>query len=328
MEQKNSIKSFLFVLLLSLFFSACQNGSGDETAVHDTTSEVLVLPELSAISLQTAKLKVVVTTSIIGDVVARVGGEAIDLTVLIAAGQDPHSYEPGARDLTAVADAHVIFINGWDLEEGLLDNLANVAEAGVIVPVSVGIAPRELDMAGQHHSIDPHVWLDPQNVKLWATNIEQVLATLDSANAAVYADNAATYQQELDDLLLEMDEAMAKVNGRSLVTNHDALGYLAARYDLKIIGTVLPGASTLAEPSASELTELATKMQEAATCTIFAESTANTQLANALAEELNYCAPVQILSLYTGAVGTAGSGADSYIGMMQANIQALVEGLK
>ena len=121
---------------------------------------------------------------------------------------------------------------------------------------------------------------------------------------------------------------MMGVNGRNLVTNHDALGYLAARYNLTVIGTVLPGASTLAEPSASELTTLANNMQDAATCTIFAESTANRQLANALAEELDNCAEVQILSLYTGAVGQVGSGADSYTGMMQANIQTLAEGLK
>ena len=328
MGQKNPIKSFVFLLLLSLFFSACQNGTRNETAVHNTTTDVLVLPELSAVSLQDDKLQVVATTSIIGDVVAQVGGEAIALTILMNAGQDPHSYEPGARDLTAVADAHVIFVNGWDLEEGLLDNLANVRESGVLVPVSAGITPRELDHAGEHHGADPHVWLDPQNVKQWAVNIKQVLAALDPANAAVYSANATAYGRDLDRWMVEMDEMMAGVNGRNLVTNHDALGYLAARYNLTVIGTVLPGASTLAEPSASELTELATKMQEADTCTIFTESTANPQLANAVAEELDNCDQVQILSLYTGAIGAAGSGTDSYIGMMRANIQALAEGLQ
>ena len=159
-------------------------------------------------------------------------------------------------------------------------------------------------------------------------NIEQVLAAVDPDNAAIYTANGAAYAGALTELMGEMDRVMAGVNGRNLVTNHDALGYLAARYDLTVIGTVLPGASTLAEPSASDMAALAEQMQSANTCTIFAESTANRQLADALAQELISCDQVQVLSLYTGAIGPVGSGADSYIGMMQANVQTLAEGLK
>ena len=87
---------------------------------HDAEAEMLMLPEVADAELDGAPLRVVASTSIIGDVVAQVGGDAIDLTVLMGPGQDPHSYEPAARDLTAVAGAHVIFVNGWNLEEGLL----------------------------------------------------------------------------------------------------------------------------------------------------------------------------------------------------------------
>ena len=333
MGRENRIKSSVLLLLLSLVLLACQNGVGDETAVNDEDNGLLELPQLTAVSLQGGKLKVVATTSIIGDVVAQVGGEAIELTVLMAAGQDPHNYEPGARELTAVADAHTVFINGWNLEGGLLDNLANIVEEGVIVPVSAGIMPRESggddgDGHGHPHQADPHVWLDPQNVQQWVANIERVLGALDPANEAAYAVNAVAYEQVLAGLMEEMDGVMGRVNGRQFITNHDALGYLAARYDLQVIGTVLPGSSTLAEPSASDLTALAAKMQAANTCTIFVESTANTQLADAVAAELESCAQVQILLLYTGALGSADSGANSYIDMMRANIRTLAEGLK
>ena len=84
---------------------------------HKAEAGMLILPELSAAELGGESLKVVASTSIIGDVVAQVGGEAIDLTVMIGPGQDPHSYEPAARDLTAVSNAHVIFMNGWDYDE-------------------------------------------------------------------------------------------------------------------------------------------------------------------------------------------------------------------
>ena len=313
------------VLLTAVWLAACNNVAVED----DGETAVLSLPPLETADLKGDRLRVVATTSVMGDVIAQIGGGAIDLTVLIEAGQDPHSYEPGARALTAVAEAHVIFVNGWNLEEGLLNNLENVAEAGQIVPISANITPRESETTEpNHHHQDPHVWLDPQNVQQWVRNVEQVLTALDPANSEQYAAKTATYRQELEELMVEMDERMVGLNGRHLVTNHDALGYLVARYDLNVIGTVLPGTSTLAEPSAADLADLATKMTEAQTCTIFAETTANMQLAEAAAAELDSCLQVKVLSLYTGALGLPGSGAESYIGMMRANTQTLAEGLK
>ena len=291
------------VLLTAVWLAACNNVAVED----DGETAVLSLPPLETADLKGDRLRVVATTSVMGDVIAQIGGGAIDLTVLIEAGQDPHSYEPGARALTAVAEAHVIFVNGWNLEEGLLNNLENVAEAGQIVPISANITPRESETTEpNHHHQDPHVWLDPQNVQQWVRNVEQVLTALDPANSEQYAAKTATYRQELEELMVEMDERMVGLNGRHLVTNHDALGYLVARYDLNVIGTVLPGTSTLAEPSAADLADLATKMTEAQTCTIFAETTANMQLAEAAAAELDSCLQVKVLSLYTGCVRVAG----------------------
>ncbi len=318
-------------LVVALLLVACNRGEVGQ--VEEEESAILRLPQLEPADLNDNQLRVVATTSIIGDVVAHVGGQAIDLTVLIGAGQDSHSYEPGAQDLTAVADAHVIFINGWDLEEGLLDDLANIAEADILVPVSAGIRPLPFAEGAkdehQHHE-DPHVWFDPQNVQQWVRNIEQVLAALDPANAAVYKANTAAYLQELESLLEYMDEQVTQIpaENRKLVTNHEALGYLAARYDFTLIGTVLPGGSTLAEPSANDLVRLAAAMQESNTCTIFAETTANTQLAQAAAAELDNCEQVQVLSLYTEALNPPGNEADSYISMMKVNVDLLVAGLK
>lgn len=327
------------------------------TAVAETDLAVLNLPPLSAVSLDGRKLQVVATTSIIGDVVRQVGGEAIDLTVLMSAGQDPHSYQPAAGDLTKVATADVVFVNGWDLEESLVDDLRNVAEGAPLVPVSAGIVPLALGEGAEHDEAeheeaeheeteheeteheeaehehggaDPHTWMDPGNVQLWAMNVATALSALDPANEAVYQANAATYQAQLGGLLAEMETQLAAIPpaGRVLVTNHDSLGYLAQRYDLQVLGTVLPAASTLAEPSASELANLVAAMQEAGVCTIFAETTVNDTLAQAVAGELAGCDQVQVLTLYTGAIGPAGSGADSYLGMMRANLAALVAGLQ
>jgi ABC-type Zn uptake system ZnuABC Zn-binding protein ZnuA len=156
-----------------------------------------------------------------------------------------------------------------------------------------------------------------------------VLGTLDPDNAEVFRQNAAEYQAELEQLIQYYDEQVARIpaDNRVLITNHDSFGYFAAAYDFEIIGTVLPGASTLAEPSANALAELVDIMDEAGVCTIFAETTANIKMAQTAAAELANCDNVAVQSLYTGALGPPGSGADTYITMMEANMETLIEGL-
>ncbi len=277
------------------------------------------------------RLRVAATTSVIGDVVGRVGGEAIALTTLMAPGQDPHSYEPSTTDLTSVAQADVLFVNGWDLEEGLARDLANIVGRQRLVELSQGIEPIAAaeGQGHEHGGADPHVWLDPANVRQWVQTIAGALSDLDPANAAIYQQNAAAYDQQLAALEAYMQETLAPMapERRKLVTNHDSLAYFARRFQFEVIGTVLPGASTLAEPSAQELVRLVETMRAENVCAIFAETTANVRLAETVAAELSGCDTVHVVQLYTGALGPAGSAADSYVGMMRANVEAIAVAL-
>lgn len=313
----------------------------DNTAEIDGEgAEMISLPELEAAKLNGEPLKVVATTSIIGDVVAQVGGEAIELTILVGPGQDPHSYEPGAQELTAVAEAQVIFVNGWDLEEGLVRDLEEIGGGVPLVPISANIAPLSFgegeharDKAEDEHALgeaDPHVWFSIPNVKQWVENVEHVLSNLDPANAGTYESRAAAYLAELEELEAYVESQLAQIpeEKRFLVTNHDSFGYLARDYGFELIGTLVPAASTLAEPSASDLAGLVREMETHGVCTIFTETTVSDTLAQTVAGELDGCEEVQVLKLYTGAVGTAGSGADSYTGMFRTNVDRIVEGLK
>ncbi|RMD51716.1 MAG: zinc ABC transporter substrate-binding protein [Candidatus Thermofonsia bacterium] len=311
------------------------NGCGGETAVSPDTDE-LTLPTVEPVQLDGEKLQVVATTSIIGDVVGQVGGDAIQLKTLLQPGQDPHSYQPTSGDLAAVADAHIIFVNGWNLEERLLKDITAVAENGIIVPVNAGVTPLSVSGTGDNHdheethgTVDPHSWLDVASVQQWVSNIAQVLETADPPNAPLYQQNAATYQNQLSQLQADMQTQLSAIpqEKRVLVTNHDALGYFARAYGFRIVGTIIPGKSTLAEPSSADITQLVSTMAAQQICTIFVESTVNTSLAETVANELPACDKVSIKTLYTGALGPAGSGADSYLGMMRANVQAIVEGL-
>lgn len=330
------------ILLFSLWLVGCSATSNQAaTAVSDSSTavsgNVLTLPPLSPVALEGRPLKVVASTSIIGDVVGRVGGEAIDLTTLMGPGQDPHSYEPGAQELTAVADADVIFVNGWDLEETLARNLEKISGDVPVVPISANIEPRifadtPAGAADDHDHdgrVDPHVWFSIENVKQWVKNTEQVLSSLDPANKETYQKNAAAYLSELADLEKEVETKLAQIpsDKRFLVTNHNAFGYFARDYDFTVLGTVIPNLSSLAEPSASDLAMLSAAMEEHGICTIFTETTANETLAKTVAAEVSGCPEVKVIPLFTGALGAPGSGADSYIGMYRANVDAIVSGL-
>ncbi len=357
---------------IALFVTGCsgeevqgETAEHSEHEEHDSEDEVLSLPELTAVNLDGRKLKVVATTSIIGDVVSQVGGERIELTTLIAPGQDSHSYEPTPQDLTTAADADVIFTNGWDLEEGLAHDLEEIAEGVPLVAISAGIEPlvvgeaehkedhneeneehgehddelgeREEDEQGehneaehQHSGADPHVWFSIPNVEKWVENVMAVLTTLDPDNSDTYEQNGAAYSAELTELAVYVDSQIAQIpeDNRLLVTNHDAFSYFIRDYGFELVGTVIPGASTVAEPSAGDLAELIDAMSDHNLCTIFTETSLSDTLAQTVAAELNNCETVKVLTLYTESFGISGSDTDSYITMYQANVDAIVEGLK
>ena len=305
---------------------------GEDEHAHDVKG----LPELEAVTLADGeRLRVVATTSIVGDVVAQVGRDAIDLTVLLAPGQDPHAYQPSAQDLATAAQAHLIFVNGFDLEENLLQDLESAAEGVPIVPVSVGIEPiagkedeEEEGEEGGHehaHAEDPHVWFDVAKVEQWTDNVEAALGQLDPKQADTYEANAEAYRaqlKELDDLVRETVSAIPATN-RKLVTNHDSLGYFANAYGFDIIGTVIPNLSSNAEPSASDLSQLIETIKQEQVPAIFIDSSASDELAQVVADETG----AAVLALYSETLGAEGSGADSYLGMMRTNVERIEEGL-
>lgn len=322
-----------FILLFCMLGTACF--SRPANVANEESVGLLSLPSIGQTVAQGERLRIVATTSIIGDVVRQVGGEAIDLVVLMQPGQDPHSFQPGAADLTAVADADIIFINGWNLEEGLMNDLVTIAGDSLLVPVSAGIIPRSLNEDGHdtrghsHGPIDPHTWQAVANVIQWADNIQQVLSAADPANSALYDTRAADYRQSLRQLDADLRAAFSTIpeDRRVLVTNHDNLGYFTEAYGFKVAGTIIPSISSLAEPSAGELAALVKALRSGGFCTLILESTATDQLARMLETELSDCPEIHLLKLYTDALGPVGSGAESYEGMMRNNAVILVEEL-
>lgn len=288
-------------------------------------------------------LQVLTTTSILGDVVGQVGGEAISLTTLIPAGVDPHAFQPTPQDARLLADADVIFINGFGLEEFMADLIEQAGGDAVVVSASLGITPLEAPaelgekeaehegegaQAGvdrQHNAIDPHTWFDPNNVIHWTENIEAALAAADPQHAQEYAANADAYRAQLQGLDAEIRQAVERIppEQRRLVTDHEELGYFADEYGLEIVGAVIPSASSMAEPSAQEMAALFDAIRTGGVRAIFVTSVANPALAQRLAED----AGVRLVTLYGHSLTDEQGPASSYLDLMRYNVRAIVEAL-
>lgn len=312
-------RGFLPALLL-LILAACAGSV-------PRTPDAEVLPPLSPVARGEGEpLRVVATTTIVGDVVAQVGGDAIELTVLLPPGADPHTYEPTPTDMTAVFRAHVLFVNGLGLEEFLERTLRNADSDLPVVPVSAGIQPRRMEEHEHEHTgeVDPHVWLDVRNVMVWVENIRQALSALDPDHADLYAANAAAYLAELKTLDVWIQEQVASMppQNRKLVTNHPAFGYFADRYGFEQVAAVYP-ISPGTEPSAREIAELEDIIRRFGVSAIFAETTVHPRLAEQVARDTE----VRLVTLYTGSLGGPGSGAETYVAMMRYNTRAIVEAL-
>ena len=272
------------------------------------------------------KIKAIATISIIGDVVKNVVGDAINLVVLVGPNGDAHEYEPIPADSVNIARADIIFENGLHLEHWL-DKLysASGSKAKRII-VSQGVSPRIFEDNPQE--TDPHAWQDVTNVILYTQNVRDALVNIDPANKDLYGSNAKNYIQQLQalDAWVKTEVAAIPVDKRKLVTNHDALGYFAKAYGFKIIGAVIPSATTeAADPSAKETSDLLNIIKSNDVHAIFSENMANPKLAQTLSKE----AGVQVgPEVYTDALGPIGSKGETYLKMIEHNVKILKEYLK
>jgi ABC-type Zn uptake system ZnuABC Zn-binding protein ZnuA len=322
------VMGVLASLAASLSLAACAPAA---SAQDENAGQEMTLPTVAPVELgEGERLRVVATTGIIGDVVGNVGGKAIDLTVLIGVGQDPHSYQPTPQALAAIEDADIVFVNGLDLEEVLMETVNNTA-TGPIVPVSAGIEPLAFsDHEHEHTGGDPHFWMAPRNVIVWTDNIEHVLSEADPANSELYAANADAYRAALEEVDAYAREQIASIPEarRKLVTDHDNLGYFANAYGFKVIGTVIPGTSTTAGASAGDVAALVDVIRAEDVPAIFVGTSASRgvqDLAATLADEVG--GEVRVLPLLTGSLAPAGQPGDTYLGLIRFDVDQIVKGL-
>jgi ABC-type Zn uptake system ZnuABC Zn-binding protein ZnuA len=268
----------------------------------------------------TDKLKVVASYSILGDLVQNIGGDRIELHTLVGPGLDTHTFEPGPADSVALTEASLVFENGLEFEPWLDDlYVSSGSEAGRAV-VSDGLEPLRSEEGGE---ADPHLWHSAANAVHMGKAIRDALAKADAPNAAYYQANAEAYiaqLQQLDDWVFARVRTLPE-SRRKLVTTHDTFGYFADRYGFEVVGAVLPTSTEGASPSAQNVAALVESVKAAGVPAVFAENVSSNTLLRQVADEAGVSV---VASLYTDALGPAGSGGDTYLKMMRYNVETIV----
>ncbi|MEI6200696.1 MAG: zinc ABC transporter substrate-binding protein [Enhydrobacter sp.] len=274
---------------------------------------VLLLVFAVPVSAQ-ERLKVVATFSILGDLVAQVGGDKIDLTVLVGPDTDAHTYQPKPNDLRVLAGAQVLVSNGLGFE-GWIDRLADAASfKGTRIVVSTAAATGP----------DPHCWQDVACTRRYVANIATGLAAADPANAASYREHAQAYDARLAALEAWIRGEIATVpeDRRKAITGHNSFHYFSRSYGVTFEAP--RGYSTESEPSARDMAQLIRQVRAEKIKALFIENMTNPVLIDEIARDAGAIVGPR---LYSDALSKPGGPAPTYEAMMRYNVAALVAGM-
>jgi len=270
--------------------------------------------------------RVVATTTQVGSVASELGGDAIDLTVLLEPGIEAHDFELTPEAGAALEQADLILISGVRLEDWLDGALDTIGGSEKVRDMSDGV-DLLMPTDAEGGAADPHYWLSAPGARTMVGNVRDALSELGPDAEAAISDRA-------DGLLARLDAADAEIRDmigaipeeqRKIVTDHDALGYFIEEYGLEFIGSVFPTLDVASEPSARDIEALVAEIRANGVTAIFTESAVNPRLAQAVADETE--ARIIDEPLYTDSLGPAGSGADTLDGMLLHNARVIHDGL-
>ncbi|TDC43497.1 zinc ABC transporter substrate-binding protein AztC [Micromonospora sp. KC213] len=275
------------------------------------------------------RTRIVVTTNILGDVVAQIVGDQAEVSVLMKPNADPHSFAVSAREAHAMQTADLVVYNGLGLEEGVLHHVEAAKSEGVpTVEVGARIDPMEYRDGDAAGLPDPHFWTDPARVVTAVRLLtDEIITHVDGVDAGILRQRAESYANDVSELDATLAERFAGIPAkrRVLVTNHHVFGYLAERYDLTVVGAIIPSGTTLASPSASDLASLVTAIKTHRVPAIFADTAQPARLAEVLAAEAGVT--VRVVGLYSESLSDADGDASSYLDMMRFNTEAIIGSL-
>ncbi|MBL8164786.1 MAG: zinc ABC transporter substrate-binding protein [Anaerolineae bacterium] len=275
------------------------------------------------------RINVVATTGMIADVVQNVGGERVNVTQLMGPGVDPHLYSATESDVTTLTDAQMIFYNGLNLEARLTEIFEQIGQNKPVIAVGAALpADRVVNEVGRDIT-DPHVWMDVELWSLVAQEIADELAAFDAANASLYQANATAYREQLAELDQYAQDQINRVptEQRVLVTAHDAFHYFSRAYGIEVFAP--QGITTAAEAGVEDIRRIIEIVVQRKIPAIFVETSVPPDVIEAIiagAEAQGQTVSVGG-SLFSDAMGEAGTPEGSYIGMIRHNIDTIVTAL-
>ena len=279
----------------------------------------------------TGPIRVTCTIGMIGDAARIIGGEHVAVTGLMGPGVDPHLYKASEGDIAKLGEADLILYNGLNLEGKMGDLLVRMSRTKATVAVTEAIPESLLreppEFLGHY---DPHVWFD---VSMWrhaAGRVRDALSEADPAHRELFARNAAAYLDSIDALHAWVSQEMATVprERRVLITAHDAFGYFGRAYDVEVVG--LQGISTVAEFGVADVRRLVDLIAGRGIKAVFIESSVPRRSIDAVVEGCRGRGhPIEVGgTLFSDAMGAAGTPEGTYVGMIRANVRTIVEALR
>ncbi len=303
-----------------------------------------------------ARLPVVASFSILGDIVREVGGDDIRLDVLVGPMRDAHTFEPTPKDARALGGARVLVVNGLGFESWMPRLVEAAGFKGRVIEASRGVQPRRLDDEEEareahghgdadhdhaahdhadhdhdpadhdhghdHGGVDPHAWQDLSNGVIYARNVARGLADADPAHASAYQARAEAYVRKLRQADAEWRRKLDAIpaDRRVLATSHDAFGYFGAAYGIEVLSVV--GLSSEAEPSARAMADLVARIRAHHIRAIFLEQGGNSNALRQVAAETGVKPGG---TLYADTLDRPGHEAATYLGLFRWNTAQLLQ---
>lgn len=292
------------------------------------TGAACVLVTTASLAQAAGEVKAVATFSILGDFVRQVGGERVQVGVLVAAGSDAHVFQPSPAQARAVSQAQVVFSNGLGYESWVRRLLSSAGFKGRHAVATQGIEPLKARPAGDAHDhghahgeADPHAWQSVKLAQRYVANIAQALCEVDAAGCGAYRQNAQRYSAELAQLDAELAAAWAAVPvpARQVITSHDAFAYYARDHQVRFLAA--QGTSTDAQASAQGIARLVRQIKAEQIRALFLENIADQRLIDQIGRETGVKPSGR---LYSDSLSAPDGDAPSYVAMMRFNTRALV----
>jgi len=297
------------LLLIAIFICSCKNEKQDN-----------------------GKLNIVTTTSMITDLVKNIGGDNINVQGLMGSGVDPHLYKASEGDVSKLVNADIIFYNGLHLEGKLVEVFEKMGSA-TKTPIALADELDETTLIGSDYfasNYDPHVWFNIEYFKQFAKKVTRVLSDKNPENSASYIENEKSYIAKLNTLenTIKATIETLPAEKRILVTAHDAFNYFGKNYGFEVVG--LQGLSTATEAGVQDVQKLSAFIIEKNVKAIFVESSVPKRTIEALQAAVKSKGHEVIIggTLFSDALGTAGTNEGTYLGMFQYNVNTIVNALK